>query len=278
MIAEPAHGLDLEAVTVDIGGHRLLGGISFSIAGGQLVALVGPNGAGKTTLLRAITGLVASGGTVRIDRTPLTGLNLRARARLMSYLPQNGSIAWAMRVRDVVAIGRLPHEGRRQGAEEARIVEEAMEACGVLHLADMTPERLSGGERVRVMLARALAVEAPILLLDEPVASLDPARQLAVMDLLRQQARAGRIVVVVLHDLALALRYASRALVMCDGLIHADGTPAELLANGALGTAFDLTLDSIPTVDGFSVHARRIAEPPAAAPPLPVGSVGDKTK
>ena len=269
--------LHLDGLSVDLGGRRVLDDISLALGAGEFVALVGPNGAGKTTLLRAIAGLIASAGMVRINSEPLAGLSLRKRARRMSYMPQNGTLAWSMRVRDVVAIGRLPHEGRRHGEQDARIIDAAMQACGVDHLATRMSDQLSGGEKVRVMLARALAVEAPILLFDEPVASLDPSQQLAVMDLLRAQAEAGRIVIVVLHDLALAVRYASRALVLCDGRILADGSPADLLRNGKLGKAFDLTLDWAQTASGLSLHASRSADAPAARASLPDGGVAAKT-
>ena len=249
--------LHLDRVGVDLGGRSLVDNISLTASPGQMVALVGPNGAGKTTLVRAIAGLVRRRGSISIAGRDLDAIASRERARLLAYMPQTGTLAWPMRVRDVVAIGRLPHEGSGRRAENERCVNAALAACGIADLADAITDRLSGGERVRVMLARTLAVDAPIVLLDEPVASLDPAQQLAVMDLLRAQADAGKVIVVVMHDLALAVRYASRAVILDRGRMIADASPTELLHSGDLGRVFGLNIEAVQTAGGWSLYPTR---------------------
>lgn len=247
--------LHLTNVGVVLGKRRVVDGISLHADAGEFIALVGPNGAGKTSLLRAIAGLLPFDGEILLGTEMLQELQASDRARHISFMPQNGTLAWPMPVRDVVAIGRLPHEGTAKARDDRTIIDGALQNCGLAALADQNADHLSGGERVRVLLARSLAVDAPILLLDEPVASLDPAWQLQVMDLLQAQARAGRIVVCVLHDLALAMRYASRMIVMRDGLLKADGKPRELIPD--LQKAFDLDFDLIETPTGATLHAHR---------------------
>ncbi len=201
-----------------------------TIAPGELVALVGPNGAGKSTLLRAIAGLIAHGGTVSWRGTPLTKLDSRTRARTVAYLPQDPPVHWPLAARELVALGRLPHQpyGARQDAADAAAVTAALQQTDTLEFAARSVNRLSAGERARVLLARALAVEAPVLLVDEPIAMLDPYHQLDVMSVLRGYAAGGngkepRVVVAVLHDLGLAARYCGRVLLMRGGEIVGDG-------------------------------------------------------
>jgi len=247
--------LHLTNVSVTLGKRRVVDGISLHADAGEFIALVGPNGAGKTSLLRAVAGLLPFGGEILLGTEMLQELQASDRARHISFMPQNGTLAWPMPVRDVVAIGRLPHEGTHKAQDDRAIINTALSQCGLLKMADQNADHLSGGERVRVLLARSLAVDAPILLLDEPVASLDPAWQLQVMDLLAAQAQAGRIVICVLHDLALAMRYATRMIVMHEGLLIADGKPRGLI--GDLEEAFDLDFDVIDTPTGPTLHAHR---------------------
>jgi iron complex transport system ATP-binding protein len=209
---------------------------TFALELGGLVALVGPNGAGKSTLLRALASLVAHLGTVTWRGTALAALVGKARARTVAYLPQDPPVHWPLTARELVALGRLPHRAyaAEETAADAAAVTAAMQQTDTLPFAARSVNRLSVGERARVLLARALAVEAPVLLADEPIAMLDPYHQLEVMGTLRAYARGKgaetRLVVVVLHDLGLAARFCDRVLLMDDGALVGDGPPEATLA------------------------------------------------
>jgi iron complex transport system ATP-binding protein len=214
---------------------------TISLEPGELVALVGPNGAGKTTLLRALAGLVAHDGTVTWSGNALARLDGRARARAIAYLPQNPPVHWPLAARELVALGRLPHRpyASHETAADVSAVTIAMRQTDTLQFASRSVSRLSAGERARVLLARALAVDAPVLLADEPIAMLDPYHQLDVMTTLRSYAAGGgavgeRLVVVVLHDLGLAARFCDRVLLMDGGVVVADGPPDATLAPAAI--------------------------------------------
>jgi iron complex transport system ATP-binding protein len=209
---------------------------------GQLVALVGPNGAGKSTLLRALAGLVRYSGTVTWCGAPLARLDGRTRARTVAYLPQSPPVHWPLAARELVALGRLPHRAYAAGESEAdhAAVTAAMRQTDTLEFAARSVSRLSVGERARVLLARALAVEAPVLLADEPIAMLDPYHQLDVMSTLRTYAAGGetgaepRLVIAVLHDLGLAARFCDRVLLMDEGAVVGNGSPETTLGSAAI--------------------------------------------
>ena len=170
---------------------RVLRDISLSLPAGRLVALVGPNGAGKTTLLRALAGLVPSQGAIDVGGDALSSLPLRERARRFAYLPQGHVVHWPLPARDIVALGRYPHgatDPARLTPKDAEAVLRAMQATDVVEFSERRVTELSGGERSRVALARVLAVEAPVILADEPTASLDPRYQIDVMRNLRAAA------------------------------------------------------------------------------------------
>lgn len=233
--------LTLQGVGVDLAGRRVLHDIAFGLPERGVVALVGPNGAGKTTLLKAICGLLPSSGAVVIDGHDIAGLPLEVRARTIAYLPQGHTIHWPLAVRDVVALGRFPHgavDPGRLSEKDSLAVSEAMAAADVLTLADRRVTELSGGERSRVALARALAVHAPVLLADEPIASLDPRHQLDVLRLLRKTADAGALIIVVTHDIAMAARFADEVLVVSEGRLVAHGAPAAALTDEILRDVF----------------------------------------
>lgn len=233
----------LDSVSVDLGTRRVVRKVSASLRAGELVGIIGPNGAGKSTLVRAMLGLVPpSGGSVRIDGADIAGLPPATLARSLAYLPQGQTLHWPLNVERLVALGRLPHLAplSRVSARDRRAVAEAMERADVAHLAGRAATELSGGERARAMLARALAVEAPGLVVDEPLASLDPGHQIDVMQLLLREARAGALVVAVLHDLTMAARHCDRLLLIDGGRLVADGVPAEVLTRERLAEVYGI--------------------------------------
>jgi iron complex transport system ATP-binding protein len=223
--------LSLENVGVSYAERTAVAPMCADFAAGTLVGLVGPNGAGKSSLLKAIAGVVRHTGRVTCQGTALTALPPRVRAREIAYLAQAARADWPMTVRDLVELGRLPYRrfGAPLAAEDEHAVTLAMQAAEVTSLAERSAQALSGGETARVMLARALAVAAPILLADEPVSALDPYHQLQIMGTLRHCARSGRLVIAVLHDLGLAARFCERVLLMHEGRIAVDGLPDEVL-------------------------------------------------
>jgi iron complex transport system ATP-binding protein len=225
-----------------------LAGVSLALEPGQITAICGPNGAGKSSLLQCLAGLLHSeGGEVTLDGEALRAIHPRTRAQAIGYLPQEGEVAWDVAVRSLVALGRLPHRDR--GTAQ---VESAIAALDLNELADRPVSRLSGGERARVLLARVLAGEPKWILADEPLAALDLAHQLALLRHLRTAAEASAGVVLVLHDLALAMNHADRVIVLSGGTKAADGAPEEALS-----------ADVIQRVWG--VPARWLGEPGARA-------------
>jgi iron complex transport system ATP-binding protein len=204
---------------------------SFRLEAGELIALIGPNGAGKTSLLRALAGIPGADGRVSWQDRQLRELDDDERARTIAYLPQTPHANWPLAVRELVELGRLPHRrfGQKFDAADRSAVERAMQRTDIVKLSERTLDTLSVGERMRAHLARAFAVDAPVLLVDEPVASLDPYHQLSVMSLLAEYRAAGRLVVAVLHDLNLALAHCTRLLLMDGGRIVADGPPAAVI-------------------------------------------------
>lgn len=233
--------LTAQNITVKAGETTLVSAASFTLRPGELVALLGPNGAGKTTLLRAALGLQKpQGGHASIAGDDVQTLSPMLRARRLAYLPQTRPLAWPSRVIDIVALGRFSHGanlGRLRGADLGA-VETAIAACDITHLKNRNADTLSGGELARVHCARAFAANAPLLIADEPVAALDPRHQFRVMDLLKSYVEGGGGALVVLHDIALAAKYASRLIWIKDGIIIADGSPEETLSEGRLSEIY----------------------------------------
>ena len=236
--------LTAQDVSVTLAGRGVLNDISLALSPGHLVALVGPNGAGKTTLLRALAGLVPCRGVIHVGGDALSSLALRDRARRFAYLPQGHIVHWPLPARDIVALGRYPHgatDPARLTADDAAAVLRAMQVTDVMEFSARRVTELSGGERSRVALARVLAVEAPVILADEPTASLDPRHQIDVMKTLRTAADNGALVMVVTHDLGLAARSADTALVLNEGRLVSQGEPAEALSEQVMADVFRIS-------------------------------------
>ncbi len=245
--------LSLENVTVRYGARAALEDVSLAFKAGTLTGLVGPNGAGKTTLLRAALGLLkAQSGTVRVFGRPLAEYSPDARARAIAYLPQSTEAHWPLLARRVVALGRLPHRPAfsRIAPADGAAIDKALARCDALPFADRRLDEISAGERARVLLGRALATVAPILLVDEPAAHLDPAHQLKLMELLCEEARRGTAVVVTLHDLSLAVRYCDELVLLKDGGVAAMGPPQEALSDAALARVFGVGALRMPDATG----------------------------
>jgi len=237
-----------ENLSVDLGRRRVLDAVTLNLQRGRVTAILGANGAGKTSLLRAIAGLVKpSEGQIILDGQSLAALSLPERARRIGYLPQNGQPAWALTVRELVALGRLPHRSPFAALSpgDDAAIEAAMAQTDVAGLADRTVDTLSGGEKARAKFARVLAAETDWILADEPLANLDPPHQQDVLRLMRAAAEAGKGVLVVLHQLDAAARVADDLLLLKDGRAIAFGPCAEVLTPATLEAAFDMPMDVI---------------------------------
>jgi iron complex transport system ATP-binding protein len=226
--ATPA--LEITDVSARVGGRQVLHGVCLILPPGVFLALVGPNGSGKSTLLRCVTGGLSHEGSVAVGGVPVRAGNARALARRMAYVPQSNPMTFPFTVEELVGLG----------ASGPEAVERALRDVELTNLRSRSVLGLSGGERQRAALARALAQETPLLLLDEPVTHLDPKHQVGILRAVRDTTRAGRAALVVLHDLSLAAGFADRVLLMKDGAILADGTPGETLTPENLRVAYDV--------------------------------------
>ena len=228
--AERTPVLSAEAVTVRIGGRVLLDAVDLDVHAGEVLALVGPNGAGKSTLLGVVAGdTVPESGRTVLDGTDLRRWRLGDLARRRALLTQANAVAFPFTVREVVAMGRAPWAGRPEDDDDEVVIDETMAATDTTHMRLRTFPTLSGGEKARVSLSRALAQRAGVLLLDEPTAAVDLRHQEIVLELARWVADEGGAVVVVLHDLELAAAWSDRMVMLSGGRVRAEGAPAEVL-------------------------------------------------
>jgi len=234
--------ITLNEIGVTLGRRTVVHGVTAAFSPGTLTGIVGPNGAGKSTLARAMLALVPASGRAEIDGVDVAAMPRGDLARRIAYVPQGQTLHWPLTVERLVGLGRLPHLApmSRISDTDTAAIERAMARADVLELRDRIATELSGGERARVLFARALAVEAPALIADEPLASLDPGHQIDVMDMLRAEAVGGGLVIAVLHDLTLAARYCDRLLLIDEGRIVADGTPADVLTAERLRAVYGI--------------------------------------
>jgi iron complex transport system ATP-binding protein len=247
--------IQARSLNVALAGRQVVCDVSLSVPAGRWLMLIGPNGAGKSTVLRALAGLVPHDGQVTLDGQERSRLHRRQVARHVAFVPQSPQLPPAMTVWEYTALGRTPHLGYlgRAGAGDARAVHAALEPLELAGLADRRLATLSGGERQRVVLARALAQQAPILLLDEPTAALDVGRQQQVLDLVGDLRRRGGLTVVgALHDLTLAGQYADELLLLDAGRIAAAGPVPEVLREPLLNRHYRARL-RVSAPDGYGL-------------------------
>lgn len=222
----------------------ILDGVSFSLVPGEVLGILGPNGCGKTTLLRNLNrNLRPRGGCVLLDGSDLEDLQKKDIARRVAAVPQTNEINFAFTVREIVEMGRMPFQEALRGnsSEDERIVREAMEQAGVLGMADRHINTMSGGERQRAIIARALAQTPDVLLMDEPTLHLDISMQFDVLDLVHRLSREkGLTVVIVSHDLPMVARYCDRIILLHDRRVFAVGTPEDVLTPGNMRTVFSV--------------------------------------
>ncbi len=234
----------------------ILDNISFSLKSGELLGLMGQNGAGKSTLVKAAAGLLpVAAGDIQFNGQSLAAISQQEMARKMAYLPQGHDVHWRMTVENLVMLGRLPHLARwsKPTAKDWRIVEQALRDCDVEGFRHRPVNSLSGGEKARVLLARALAVQPALLLADEPLAGLDPSHQLEIIGFLRQQALSGMGVVIVIHDLSLAARFCHRVVLLGERRILNQGRAEEVMTADNIARCFNIraltgSMENIPFV------------------------------
>jgi iron complex transport system ATP-binding protein len=249
--------LRVDNVTVMADNLTLVKDASLVLKPGELVAVLGPNGAGKTSLLRAILGLTKRHkGSSTLGGVEVDELSAMQRAKLVSYLPQRRPLAWPNIVRDVVALGRFSHGVAlgRLSELDAKAVDSAIESCDLSYLAERHTDTLSGGELARVHVARAIAAQAPLLIADEPIAALDPRHQLGILELIRNYVDNGGGALLVLHEIALATRFADRLIWMKDGKIVADGSPTDTCTEQQMRDVYAVSASVKSDSNGFDIR------------------------
>jgi ABC-type cobalamin/Fe3+-siderophores transport system ATPase subunit len=241
----PAPGISVEIDALHFGyprgGHRLVD-VSLSMREGEICCLLGPNGAGKTTLLKCLLNLLTpKQGTIRVHGQAITALSARELARLVAYVPQSASTPFVFTAADLAVMGRTPYLplSATPSAADQRMAQSCLERLGIGHLRDRPFSELSGGERQLVLLARALVQQAPVLVLDEPTAALDYGNEVRLLGIIADLARDGRSVLMTTHQPNHALNYSTRAVLMRNGAITADGAPAEVITSERLTALYE---------------------------------------
>lgn len=248
--------LTAQGVTLSFSDNQVLNDVDFALAEGELVGLIGPNGAGKTSFLRVLANLQdADKGVVKYNHQDITKLSEKELAKACAYLPQGAPAHWPLTTRRVVELGRLPHLGIWEiySDQDHQAIENAMALAEVTHLADRTITTLSGGERLRVMIARMFATQPSIMLADEPIAALDPYHQLHTMELLQHHCDKGGSAVVVMHDLSMAARFCHRLVLMHNGTIAAEGKPDSVLSNETIAEVYGIDSELYQNDDVLTV-------------------------
>ena len=238
----------LTAISLDLayGSKQVLYEINLTLARGELLGVIGPNGSGKTTLIRCLSGVLKpSYGSITLANKNLEEFSDQERARNIAVVPQSVQLPPAFTILESVSLGRTPHLSwlGRMGAHDLEVVRRAMRSCSVEHLGDRRINELSGGEQQRVLLARALAQDCHVLLLDEPTAHLDLHHQVALLSLVRRMVKEQNLAALIaIHDLNLASIYADRLVLLMDGHVQASGKPSEVLTTETLQTAYQVPL------------------------------------
>lgn len=247
--------LEIRNLSAGYPGNPVLKDISLTIPTGAVTVIVGPNGCGKSTLLKAITGILPAAGSVTLEGRQLLELDRRELAKQVAFLPQNRPLP-QITVKNLVLHGRFPYLSypRRYRKEDFAVAEAALEAMGIADLADRSLTTLSGGQRQKAYIAMALAQDTPTVLLDEPNTFLDIAHQIQLMEQAKALAHRGKTVVLVLHDLSLALEYADSLAVLLDGRCLAQGSPQDIFLSGQLEQAFGIRVRRFTTPEGWKYY------------------------
>ncbi len=247
--------LVLSGVSARLGGRTVLHDANMTLSRGEILGVIGANGAGKSTLLRVAAGLLGpDAGQITLDGNPIAAWERRRLGRRIAFLPQDRTVHWSLSVRALVGLGRLPHRGFAAAESPADVdaIAHAMAGADVVHLADRAVTELSGGERARVLLARALAQDAETLIADEPAAGLDPAHQLDVFERFSAMATKGRSIIIALHDLGAAARYCHRLLLLSGGRQLALAPPTDVLTPRWIAEAYGIKVH-LSIVDGMPI-------------------------
>jgi iron complex transport system ATP-binding protein len=254
------NGVIVQNVTLRRGGRTILDRVNLSIAAGSFLSIVGPNGSGKSSLLRALAGIWdLAEGSIRIGEKPLGDFRRRELAQRVAYVPQETRIDFAFTVEEVVAMGRHPRRGRFQSATtgDRHATESAIASCDIAHLRHRFVTTLSGGERQRVAIARSLAVEPEIILLDEPTANLDVQHALEVLDLCRSLSQTGKTIIIATHDLNAIARYTTQVALLEAGRIGYVGDCDGVLSSDVLHRIFGVYAERLQSASGHPVYVFR---------------------
>lgn len=253
--------LNIQALSVGYPGNPVLTDVSLTLADGSVTVIAGPNGCGKSTLLKALAGILPAAGSASLDGQELLGLPPRELARKVAFLPQNRPVP-EISVQHLVLHGRFPYLSypRRYRQEDREIAEAAMKKMGVADLADRSLSSLSGGQRQKVYIAMAIAQDTPVILLDEPNTFLDIAHQLQLMEQAKTLAAAGKTVVLVLHDLSMAMEHADCLAVFSAGTCLFQGSPEKAFLSGCLDKAFGVEVHRVQTPDGWKYYCSPVPE------------------